>query len=117
MTEPLAAAFDDAIARVERAMAGGMHSRHGRLATRELAALRAALAAERERALARGAVDPGWVRDTVRDVATWTPDTELALLAALGRIARAGAGHATANDPTNAPTDAPTNDPREDSRT
>ena len=93
-TTPLAAAFDHAIAQVDRALAAGMHTGTGESATPELARLRAALLAEREAAVARGGVDREWVRDTVRAVATWTPDSELSLLAALGGIARAGGGPA-----------------------
>jgi hypothetical protein len=86
----LATAFDHAIAQVERAIAGGeARTADGEPATPRLAELRAALVAERSAALRRGGVDPTWVRDTVRAVAAWTPDSELALLAALGGIARA----------------------------
>lgn len=85
----LAAAFDRAIAQVDRALAAGMRTADGEPATPELARLRAALATERALAVARGTVDRDWVRDTVRAVAAWTPDSELSLLAALGGIARA----------------------------
>ena len=87
----LGAAFEHAIAQVDRALAAGMHTGAGEPATPELARLRAALVAEREAAVARGAVDRDWVRETVRAVAAWTPESELSLLAALGGIARATA--------------------------
>lgn len=44
---------------------------------------------ERARALDRGAVDREWFQKTIRWLIEWAPDTELALVAALGRIARA----------------------------
>jgi hypothetical protein len=43
---------------------------------------------ERARALERGAVDREWFQGTVRDLVEWVPETELTLIAALGRIAR-----------------------------
>jgi len=36
-----------------------------------------------------GGVDPEWFKKTVRDLIEWAPETELSLVAALGRIARA----------------------------
>jgi hypothetical protein len=44
---------------------------------------------ERTRAIERGAVDLEWFQRTVRDLVEWVPETELTLIAALGRIARA----------------------------
>lgn len=88
---PLAAVFDAALRQVDRALATGLTAADGRPAAERLTTLRASLAAEREAAVARGAVDAAWVRETVRDVAAWTPEGELALLAALGAIARARA--------------------------
>ena len=44
---------------------------------------------ERARALERGAVDREWFQETVRWLVEWVPETELTLVAALGRIARA----------------------------
>jgi hypothetical protein len=43
---------------------------------------------ELESALERGAVDREWFQRTVRDLVEWVPETELTLIAALGRIAR-----------------------------
>jgi hypothetical protein len=43
---------------------------------------------ERARALERGAVDREWFQRTVRDLVEWVPETELTLIATLGRIAR-----------------------------
>ena len=47
------------------------------------------LLAEQERALDRGAVDKDWFQKTVRWLVEWVPETDLALIAALGQIARA----------------------------
>jgi hypothetical protein len=44
---------------------------------------------ERARSVERGAVDKEWFQKTVRWLLEWVPETELALIAALGRIARA----------------------------
>jgi hypothetical protein len=43
---------------------------------------------ERVRALERGAVDREWFQKTMRWLVEWVPETELALIAALGRIVR-----------------------------
>ncbi len=44
---------------------------------------------ERAKALKRGAVDREWFQRTVRWLIEWAPETELAIIAAFGRIARA----------------------------
>jgi len=86
----LAAAFDAALRQVDRALAGELRTRGGDPARPQLEHLRDTLEAERGAALARGSADPAWVRTVVRAVVDWTPDTEVALVAALGQIARAG---------------------------
>lgn len=43
---------------------------------------------ERNRALKSGAVDREWFQKTLRGLLEWVPETELTLIAALGRIAR-----------------------------
>jgi hypothetical protein len=86
----LAAAFDGALRQVDRALAAGLRTAGGEDAAPHLAQLREGIVAERDATLERGRVETGWVRATVRDVAVWTPETEVALLAALGGIARAG---------------------------
>jgi len=90
--DELERAFDDAERRVERALARPMLARDGRPATPHLERLRDALVAERAHALASGQVRAEWARTVVRDVSEWTPDSELALIGALGRIVRAGSG-------------------------
>lgn len=61
----------------------------GEPAASHLEKLEEELKLERARALARGAVDREWFQRTVRDLIEWVPETELTLIAALGRIARA----------------------------
>lgn len=88
----LVAAFDAALRQVERALADGLATQDGGPARPMLEHLRDDLSDRRTTAEAGGGVDAAWVRETVRAVASWTPDSELALLAALGGIARAGSG-------------------------
>jgi hypothetical protein len=47
------------------------------------------LVAAKEHAIRRGAVDNEWFQKTVRWLVEWVPETELTLIAALGRIVRA----------------------------
>lgn len=83
-------AFEHALEKVDRAIAVGMKTPKGSSAVPELQRLRSELEQERERSRERGFPDPEWVRRVIRDVVDWTPENELGLLAALGRIARAG---------------------------
>ena len=90
-SSPLASAFDGALRRVERLLvadAGTADSPAAPAIAPRLTRLRAELLAERAVALARGSADHEWVGRTVRDVATWAPEDEIALLAAFGAIAR-----------------------------
>lgn len=89
----MASAFDAALQAVDRALTSGMQTARGRDARGELERLRSELQRERPKALERGSVDRGWLRAVVRDVDAWTPPDELALLAALGRLARSGDAH------------------------
>jgi hypothetical protein len=86
--ETLAAAFERALRVVDGARAGGMRTITGEPAARQLERLRADLVAARDAAVARGRVDPEWVRGVVRWVADWAPAADVTLLAALGAIAR-----------------------------
>jgi hypothetical protein len=61
----------------------------GKSAAAHLEKLRQELTLERARALERGGFDREWFQKTVRDLIEWAPETELSLVAALGRIARA----------------------------
>ena len=90
-TSNLGAAFDAALKQVDQALAADLRTQGGASARAELTRLRSELESERTAALQRGAVDPEWVRRVVREVAAWTQETELSLIAALGRIARASA--------------------------
>ena len=40
------------------------------------------------KALERGTIDRDWVQKTVRWVVEWMPESDLTIIAALGRIAR-----------------------------
>lgn len=89
MTKPqLQLAFDLALARVERLLANDMKTVKGVSARPQLEKLEKELKNERTLALQRETVDWEWLQKTVRWVAEWVPDKELALLAALGGIAR-----------------------------
>jgi hypothetical protein len=85
----LIAAFDAALRQVDRAVAADMRTRTGKPAREQLDRLRTELLARRDAAVETAAVDPDWVRDAVRGVVGWAPETELTLIAALGGIARA----------------------------
>lgn len=89
MTKPqLQLAFDLALARIERLLANDMKTVRGLSARPQLEKLEKELKHERAAALERQTVDREWLQKTVRWVAEWVPDKELALLAALGGIAR-----------------------------
>lgn len=81
-------AFDDAMDAIRSAERHGMTTRTGESAAPRLARLRERLALERDRVWQGAAVDVGALGALVRDVAEWSPDTELKLLAALGAIIR-----------------------------
>jgi len=88
-TAELESAFDAAIAQSRRSIRAGMKSIAGEPAAPLLEELEEELKLERTRALERGAVDREWFQRIVRELVEWVPETELALIAALGRIARA----------------------------
>jgi hypothetical protein len=83
----LEAAFAAAERLVARRLGASMRETAGPM-REHLKALLLELTTERPRALARGSADPDWVRRLVRGVATWTPEDDLSLIAALGAIAR-----------------------------
>lgn len=90
MTTPrLQLAFDLALARVERLLANDMKTAKGVSARAQLEKLEKELKKERALALERQTVDRDWLQKTVRWVIEWVPDSELALVAALGAIVRA----------------------------
>jgi len=88
-TAELKTAFDAAIAQTRKSLKGGMKTIAGESAAAHLNKLQEELALERSRAIERGGVDREWFQKTVRDLIEWAPETELSLVAALGRIARA----------------------------
>lgn len=88
-TVELQSAFDAAIAQAQKCIKAGMIAVGGETAGPYLRKLEEELKLERARALERGAVDREWFQKTVRWLVEWVPETELALVAALGRIARA----------------------------
>jgi hypothetical protein len=81
-------AFDAAIDQVRRAIAAGLAADDGRSVREELGQLEFRLQAERAHAIARHTVDRDWVQKTIRWVVDWVPESDLTILAALGRIAR-----------------------------
>jgi hypothetical protein len=85
----MGAAFDAAIAQVRKCANTGMKTVGGQAAKPYLEQLEEELKAERARALERRKVDREWFQKTVRWLVEWVPETELTLIAALGRIARA----------------------------
>jgi hypothetical protein len=87
-TAELGAAFDAAIAHVRKCSEAGMKAAGGEEAGPYLEKLEQELKLERSRALDRGAVDREWFKKTTRWLVEWVPETELMLIAALGRIAR-----------------------------
>ncbi|HMG01157.1 MAG TPA: hypothetical protein VK560_07935 [Gemmatimonadaceae bacterium] len=88
-TAELKTAFDAAIAQTRKSLKAGMKTISGESAAAHLEKLQQDLTLERGRALKRGEVDWEWFQKTVRDLIEWAPETELSLVAALGRIARA----------------------------
>ena len=85
----LESAFDKALTQVRRSIASGMKASDGSSAQPQLEKLERELEAQRGNALERGTFDREWLQKTVRWVVEWVPDTDLALVAALGRIVRA----------------------------
>ena len=85
----LEAAFDAAIAQVAVCALSGMKAAGGEAAAPYLKKLEEDLRLERTQALERGSVDRTWFQTTVRWVVGWAPETDLKLIAALGRIVRA----------------------------
>jgi intein/homing endonuclease len=86
----LESAFDAALAEVRKCKTAGMIASDGNSASSYLEQLNDELASERRRAIERGTVDREWFQRTVRWLVQWVPESDLTLIAALGRIARAG---------------------------
>jgi hypothetical protein len=86
----LEAGFDAAIAAARKCAHAGMRTGSGESAEPYLRKLEEELKAQRALAVERGTADRQWLQTTVRWLVEWVPETELTLIAALGRIARAG---------------------------
>jgi hypothetical protein len=86
----LESAFDAALTEVRKCKSAGMIAIDGNSAAAYLEKLSDELAAERVRAVECGTVDREWFQRTVRWLIQWVPESDLTLIAALGRIVRAG---------------------------
>jgi hypothetical protein len=84
-------AFDAAISETQKSLAAGMTTATGENAHSALEKLQQELERERQAAIQRGSVDREWFQTTVRWLVDWAPETDLNLIAAMGRIARASA--------------------------
>jgi hypothetical protein len=87
--QDLKVAFDAALTHVERSLVTDLKTVNGHSARAELEKLERELRIQRDQTLDRGTVDKEWFQRTLRWVTEWVPDTEIMLIAALGRIARA----------------------------
>jgi hypothetical protein len=85
----LESAFDTALTQVRRSISSGMKTSDGSSARPQLETLETELKREQVKALEQGVVDREWLQKTVRWVVEWVPDTNLTLVATLGRIVRA----------------------------
>jgi hypothetical protein len=81
-------AFDAAIALFTRTARTGLSTADEKSVTEQLGQLEFRLRTERAKAVERGAIDPDWIQKTVRWVVEWMPESNLTIIAALGRIAR-----------------------------
>jgi len=81
-------AFDAARHQVRRAVAAGLVNLKGESAREQLEQLEFRLQTERAKAIQRGSVDLDWVQKTIRWTVEWAPESDITILASLGRIAR-----------------------------
>lgn len=89
---PVLRALDAALEVVARAERRGMRTRDDVPAEAELARLREGLAIQRDRVRQGDPADVTALGALVRDVAAWSPESELKLLAALGAVVQAARG-------------------------
>ena len=87
-TKDIESAFDAAIDLVTRTARTGLSTPDGKSVTEQLGQLEFRLRSERAKALERGSIDPDWIQKIVRWVVEWMPESNLTIIAALGRIAR-----------------------------
>jgi len=85
----LESAFDAAITQAQDCLKAGMTTATGESARPQLEELERELRSERQHVIESGVVDQAWFQKTLRALVDWLPDTEMTLIAALGRIARA----------------------------
>ena len=88
-TAELESAFDAAIAQARKSIEADLRAVGRESAIPYLESLEQQLILERARAVKRGSIDRDWFQRTVRGLVEWVPETELTLIAAFGRIARA----------------------------
>jgi hypothetical protein len=88
MSTDLETALTQAIEQTRKSLAAGMTTIDGDEARPQLERLAAELKALRDRAMKEGTVDQEWIQKTVRWLVEWVPDSDLTLIAAIGRIAR-----------------------------
>ena len=81
-------AFNAAIDQVQRIAATGLKTPEGRSVVEQLGQLEFRLRTERAKAIEQDAISAEWVQRTIRWVVEWMPESELTVIAALGRIAR-----------------------------
>jgi hypothetical protein len=84
----LESAFAEAIEETRKCLAAASMAVDGKGARPELERLTNDLELERDRAVERGSVDREWIQTTVRWLVEWVPDSDLTLIAAIGKIAR-----------------------------
>ena len=87
-TNEIAAVFDAAISQVQRIAAAGLVTPEGRSVVEQLGQLEFRLRTEQSKAVEQGIVSAEWVQRTIRWVVEWMPESDLTVIAALGRIAR-----------------------------
>ena len=95
----LASAFDAAIEEVKRTKDNGMTTLAGTPAGSQLDQLLSELRAEKARAAEQGRVDREWFQKTLKWVVSWLPESDLKVIAALGRIVRVQPHSTSRNDP------------------
>jgi hypothetical protein len=87
-TIEIEAVFDAALDQVQRIAATGLVTPEGHSVVERLGQLEFRLRAERAKAVEQGRISAEWVRQTIRWVVEWMPESDLTVIAALGRIAR-----------------------------
>ena len=95
----LIGAFDAAIEEVKRTKDNGMTTLAGASAGPELDQLITELRAEKARSAERGRVDREWFQKTLKWVVGWLPESDLKVIAALGRIVRVQPQASTRKEP------------------